>query len=87
VAADTHRENVPCLHRDCPLYRAQGFRALGEVEIGLAASGERPRHTLAVLAVVDDGAICPPGTPGLNTVSVAPLIAGAVAGLLGREEG
>lgn len=65
VAVDTYRENVAYLHRDCPVYRAEGFQALAKVEIELAASGKPPRRILAVLNVVDDAAICPPGALGL----------------------
>ncbi|HAN69394.1 MAG TPA: hypothetical protein DCQ70_12980, partial [Halieaceae bacterium] len=33
VAIDTYRENVAYLHRDCELYRAEGFQALAKVEV------------------------------------------------------
>lgn len=49
VAIDTYRENVAYLHRDCALYRAEGFQALSKVEI--SNDGKR---ILAVLNVVDD---------------------------------
>ncbi len=49
VAIDTYRENVAYLHRDCALYRAEGFQALSKVEI--STDGHR---ILAVLNVVDD---------------------------------
>ncbi|HEY9150765.1 MAG TPA: thymidine phosphorylase family protein [Gammaproteobacteria bacterium] len=49
VAIDTYRENVAYLHRDCVLYRAEGFQALSKVEI--SNDGQR---ILAVLNVVDD---------------------------------
>lgn len=52
VAIDTYRENVAYLHRDCAVYRAEGFQALSKVEI--RANG---RHILATLNVVDDQAI------------------------------
>ncbi len=52
VAIDTYRENVAYLHRDCEVYRAEGFQALSKVEI--RANG---RHILATLNVVDDEAI------------------------------
>ena len=52
VAIDTYRENVVYLHRECPVYRAEGFQALSKVEI--AANGHR---LLAVLNVVDDPAL------------------------------
>jgi thymidine phosphorylase len=49
VAIDTYRENVAYLHRDCAVYRAEGFQALSKVEI--RANG---RRILATLNVVDD---------------------------------
>jgi thymidine phosphorylase len=52
VAIDTYRENVAYLHRDCAIYRAEGFQALSKVEI--AANG---RRILASLNVVDDACI------------------------------
>ncbi|NBS75304.1 MAG: thymidine phosphorylase, partial [Betaproteobacteria bacterium] len=33
VAIDTHQENVVYLHRDCAIYRAEGFQALSKVEV------------------------------------------------------
>lgn len=52
VAIDTYRENVAYLHRDCAVYRAEGFQALSKVEV--RANG---RRILATLNVVDDLAI------------------------------
>lgn len=52
VAIDTYRENVAYLHRECDLYRAEGFQALSKVEV--RANGKR---ILATLNVVDDVAI------------------------------
>ena len=52
VAIDTYRENVAYLHRDCALYRAEGFQALSKVEV--RANGQ---HIVATLNVVDDAAI------------------------------
>ena len=49
VAVDTYRENVAYLHRDCEIYRAEGFQALSKVEV--RANG---RRVLATLNVVDD---------------------------------
>lgn len=49
VAIDTYRENVAYLHRDCAIYRAEGFQALSKVEV--RANG---RRILASLNVVDD---------------------------------
>ena len=31
IAIDTYRENVAYLHRDCEVYRAEGFQALSKV--------------------------------------------------------
>ncbi|MDI1245004.1 MAG: thymidine phosphorylase family protein [Rhodoferax sp.] len=52
VGIDTYRENVAYLHRDCALYRAEGFQALSKVEV--RANGQ---HIVATLNVVDDTAI------------------------------
>jgi thymidine phosphorylase len=52
VAIDTYRENVAYLHRDCAVYRAEGFQALSKVEV--RANG---RRILATLNVVDDQSI------------------------------
>ena len=52
VAIDTYHENVAYLHRDCAVYRAEGFQALSKVEI--RANG---KHILATLNVVDDASI------------------------------
>ena len=52
IGIDTYRENVAYLHRDCAVYRAEGFQALSKVEV--RANG---RRILATLNVVDDPAI------------------------------
>ena len=52
VAIDTYHENVVYLHRDCNVYRAEGFQALSKVEV--RSNG---RRILATLNVVDDPAI------------------------------
>ncbi|MFZ4480347.1 MAG: thymidine phosphorylase family protein [Rhodoferax sp.] len=52
VAIDTYHENVVYLHRDCSVYRAEGFQALSKVEV--RSNG---RRILATLNVVDDLAI------------------------------
>jgi thymidine phosphorylase len=49
VGIDTYHENVAYLHRDCAIYRAEGFQALSKVEV--RANGQR---ILATLNVVDD---------------------------------
>ena len=33
LGIDTYRENVAYLHRECEVYRAEGFQALSKVEI------------------------------------------------------
>jgi thymidine phosphorylase len=68
VAIDTYRENVAYLHRDCGVYRAEGFQALSKVEIH--ADG---RRILAVLNVVDDDAIVDAGQLGLSEQAFARL--------------
>ncbi len=47
---DTYHENVAYMHRDCEVYRAEGFKALSKVEV--RANG---RSVLATLNVVDNG--------------------------------
>lgn len=63
VAIDTYQENVAYLHRDCQVYRSEGFQALSKVEI----SGSPDGHSvLASLNVVDDPSITAPGQLGLS---------------------
>ena len=52
LGIDTYRENVVYLHRDCEVYRAEGFQALSKVKV----CGNGPQ-ILAVLNVVDDDQI------------------------------
>ena len=33
VRIDTYHENVAYMHRDCEVYRAEGFKALSKVEV------------------------------------------------------
>ncbi|MFM6989706.1 MAG: hypothetical protein ACKOWD_00125, partial [Rhodoferax sp.] len=33
VLIDTYHENVAYLHRDCAIYRAEGFKALSKIEV------------------------------------------------------
>lgn len=61
VAIDTYRENVAYLHRECAIYRAEGFQALSKIAV--SANGKR---ILAVLNVVDDTSIVPPEQLGLS---------------------
>ncbi|MDX1607339.1 MAG: thymidine phosphorylase family protein, partial [Candidatus Competibacterales bacterium] len=73
VGIDTYRENVAYLHRDCPLYRAEGFQALAKIAIR-----RNGRSILAVLNVVDDDAILGPDELGLSEQAYAQF--GAEAG-------
>ncbi|SFM75840.1 thymidine phosphorylase [Halopseudomonas yangmingensis] len=73
VGIDTYRENVAYLHRDCAIYRAEGFQALAKVEV--RANG---RRILASLNVVDDPRIVECNQLGLSEDAFAQL---------GAEEG
>jgi thymidine phosphorylase len=77
VAIDTYRENVAYLHRDCPLYRAEGFQALAKVEISVDG-----RSIVAVLNVVDDAKIVGTEELGLSEQAFAQL--GAPPGTLAK---
>jgi thymidine phosphorylase len=68
LGIDTYRENVAYLHRDCELYRAEGFQALSKVKI--CANGQR---ILAVLNIVDDHSIVQPTELGLSEEAFAKL--------------
>ncbi len=61
LAIDTYHENVAYLHRDCPLYRTEGFQALSKLEVRRGK-----RSILAVLNVVDDARIIEPQELGLS---------------------
>ena len=61
VLIDTYHENVAYMHRECDIYRAEGFKALSKVEV--RANG---RSILATLNVVDDACIVGPGELGLS---------------------
>lgn len=61
VLIDTYHENVAYMHRDCAIYRAEGFKALSKVEV--RANGQR---ILATLNVVDDETIVACGELGLS---------------------
>ena len=63
VAIDTYKENVAYLHRDCKLYRSEGFQALNKIEIH---TSDRKISIIAVLNVVDDDAITKPDELGLS---------------------
>ncbi len=68
IAVDTYRENVAYLHRECAVYRAEGFQALSKIEI--RADGKR---ILAVLNVVDDADIVAVDELGLSEQAFAQL--------------
>jgi thymidine phosphorylase len=61
IGIDTYRENVAYIHRDCAIYRAEGFQALSKIAVTFAG-----RRLLATLNVVDDSAIVTPGQLGLS---------------------
>jgi thymidine phosphorylase len=63
ICIDTYRENVAYLHRDCPVYRSEGFQALSKIEIHKADNGT---PVIAVLNVVDDENILAPDELGLS---------------------
>ena len=73
VGIDTYRENVAYLHRDCELYRAEGFQALAKVEVS-----SNLHRILASVNVVDDAAIVGCSELGLSEDAFA---------LLGLQEG
>jgi thymidine phosphorylase len=66
IAIDTYRENVAYLHRDCPIYRAEGFQALSKVEVS-----SNSHKILAVLNVVDDETIVGADELGLSEQAFA----------------
>ena len=70
ISIDTYRENVAYLHRDCPVYRSEGFQALSKIEIHQATDGS---PVIAVLNVVDDENILAPDELGLSEQAFAQL--------------
>jgi len=68
IAIDTYHENVAYLHRECGLYRAEGFQALSKIQVNVNGS-----KVLAVLNVVDDTAIVQPNELGLSEQAFAQL--------------
>ncbi|MDD2926005.1 thymidine phosphorylase family protein [Rhodoferax sp.] len=68
VLIDTYHENVAYLHRDCAVYRAEGFKALSKVEIRVNG-----RSILASLNVVDDETIVACGQLGLSKAAFVQL--------------
>jgi thymidine phosphorylase len=63
VAIDTYKENVAYLHRDCLIYRTEGFQALSKIEIHCIGNGN---PVIAVLNIVDDEMITAPDQLGLS---------------------
>ncbi|MDE2616396.1 MAG: thymidine phosphorylase, partial [Burkholderiales bacterium] len=61
VLIDTYHENVAYMHRECEVYRAEGFKALSKVEV--RTNGH---SILATLNVVDDETIVACGELGLS---------------------
>jgi len=70
ISIDTYRENVAYLHRDCPVYRSEGFQALSKIEIHQAVDGT---PVIAVLNVVDDENVLAPDELGLSEQAFAQL--------------
>lgn len=68
VLIDTYHENVAYMHRDCEVYRAEGFKALSKIEI--RTNGH---NILATLNVVDDASIVACGELGLSRAALVQL--------------
>ena len=71
VAIDTYHENVAYLHRDCSVYRVEGFQALAKIRVTCA-----DLQIEAVLNVVDDDRIVGIDELGLSEQAFAQLCAG-----------
>ena len=71
VLIDTYHENVAYMHRECEVYRAEGFKALSKIEI--RTNGH---SILATLNVVDDQNIVKCGELGLSRSALAQLDSG-----------
>lgn len=61
ILIDTYQENVAYMHRDCEVYRAEGFKALSKIAV--KANG---KSILATLNVVEDASIVACGELGLS---------------------
>ena len=68
VKIDTYHENVAYMHRDCELYRAEGFQALSKIEVEFDG-----KKILAVLNVVEDDCIVGHNELGLSLQSFEQL--------------
>ncbi|CBL45002.1 Glycosyl transferase [gamma proteobacterium HdN1] len=64
IAIDTYHENVAYLHRECEIYKAEGFQALSKIEVS-----SNSHRILASLNVVDDRNIVAPCELGLSEQS------------------
>ena len=71
IGVDTYRENVAYLHRECEVYRIEGFQALSKIEVG-ASCGDNG-HIMAVLNVIDDVGIVRQDELGLSEQAFAQL--------------
>ena len=71
IGIDTYRENVAYMHRDCVVYRTEGFQALSKIEVG--GNCADAAHIMAVLNVVDDDTIVQPDELGLSEQAFAQL--------------
>jgi thymidine phosphorylase len=65
---DTYHENVAYMHRDCEVYRTEGFKALSKVEV--RANGH---SVLATLNVVDNGEFLTCNELGLSNAAFEQL--------------
>ena len=65
---DTYHENVAYMHRDCEVYRTEGFKALSKVEVRANGSS-----ILATLNVVENGEFLACNELGLSNAAFAQL--------------
>jgi len=65
---DTYHENVAYMHRDCEVYRTEGFKALSKVEV--RTNG---RSIMATLNVVDNGEFLTCNELGLSNAAFEQL--------------
>ena len=61
VAIDAYMERVVFVHRECPLFRVEGFQSLARVEVRSAT-----KRLSAVLLIADDTTVV-----GLNEVGLS----------------
>ena len=71
VAIDTYHENVAYMHRDCSVYRVEGFQALAKVRVSCG-----DQSIVAVLNVVDDERLVGSDELGLSEQAFVQLCAG-----------